>query len=731
MSASQIALGVVIGGVVSSSFGSSLKNVTSSLSDFESKIKKLSSEKISLKAQNDPANAMAISKINQELLSLRKSAKIKIALEGKKEELLAQRNSLLGVLGTAYILSTPIKAQMEIEQSQGEIASLGIDTKGIEAITQAGKKFSSEFAGTTTSDFIKASYDIKSGISSLSNEGVAEFTRLSAMTATATKSTTQEMTKLFALGYGIYGEQFKDDFEFGNKFSAAISKSVQAFRTDGSDLSSGLSTLGATATKMGVSLEEQLSVIGNAKGAFNSASEAATSYRAFLGSVGKAQEKLGISMTDSSGKMLPMNEILGKLKNSMGDLSEVKNMDTLKEAFGSDEAVKIITALIDKNGDLLKSQKEISEAMNEGTTITKKMADAMQKGQGFTLLSQQIGNLGATIGTIFMPAATLLASTIGGIVSVLGSAIERFPVVSSVIGGVVMGMFALVAVTKLATVTKTLFSIAYLTSKGILLGMPMVLGVLKIGYFALGGAMKFAGNGALWLGRALLMNPIGLAVAAIAGAVYLIYSNWEPIKMWFLNLWDGVKNIFNSALNDIQTVLSFSPLGLIVGAWGGIFEWFGSKFAFVTQGIETLKSAGASIAGFFGFGGDEKKDEKKQPSKVVTTLKNTTLAVATVGTLAATPNKAVVPPKINQAGTTYKQQVQTTKQNLSNTRNTTNTTAVSNKKDGGSIVINIHNPKITSKEEMKKMEIDIKKAVTIALKEKEQSGKNRAYKDVV
>lgn len=536
MSASQIALGVVIGGVVSSSFRSSLKNVTSSLSDFESKIKKLSSEKISLKAQNDPANAMAISKINQELLSLRKSAKIKIALEGKKEELLAQRNSLLGVLGTAYILSTPIKAQMEIEQSQGEIASLGIDTKGIEAITQAGKKFSSEFAGTTTSDFIKASYDIKSGISSLSNEGVAEFTRLSAMTATATKSTTQEMTKLFALGYGIYGEQFKDDFEFGNKFSAAISKSVQAFRTDGSDLSSGLSTLGATATKMGVSLEEQLSVIGNAKGAFNSASEAATSYRAFLGSVGKAQEKLGISMTDSSGKMLPMNEILGKLKNSMGDLSEVKNMDTLKEAFGSDEAVKIITALIDKNGDLLKSQKEISEAMNEGTTITKKMADAMQKGQGFTLLSQQIGNLGATIGTIFMPAATLLASTIGGIVSVLGSAIERFPVVSSVIGGVVMGMFALVAVTKLATVTKTLFSIAYLTSKGILLGMPMVLGVLKIGYFALGGAMKFAGNGALWLGRALLMNPIGLAVAAIAGAAYLIYSNWEPIKMWFLNL---------------------------------------------------------------------------------------------------------------------------------------------------------------------------------------------------
>ena len=759
MSASQIALGVVIGGIVSSSFGSSLKNVDSSLTKYQDKIKSLNKDKLILKAQNDPKNAAAISSINQQLLALRKSAKIRIALESKKEDLIAQKNSLLAVLGTAYVLSTPIKAQLEIEQSQGEIASLGIDEKGIAVITKSAKEFSNTFAGTTTSDFIKASYDIKSGIASLTDEGVAQFTKLSAMTATATKATTGEMTKLFALGYGIYKEQFSNDFEFGEKFSAAISKSVQAFRTDGADLSAGLSTLGAVATKLGVSLEEQLSIIGNAKGAFNSASEAATSYRAFLGSVGKAQEKLGITMTDATGKMLPMNQILKNLKDNMGDLTEVSNMDTLKNAFGSDEAVKIITALIDKNEDLVTSQKEINEAMNQGSSVTEKMAQAMQKGKGFELLGQQINNLGATIGKIFMPAATLLASTIGGIVGVLGSTIETFPVVSSVVGGLALGMFALVAVTKLATVTKTLFSMAFLTTKGVLMGYPIILSVLKVSYLALGSALKLAGTSALWLGRALMANPIGLAIGAIVMGATLIYTYWEPIKGFFSNLWIGIKGFFNDGLNVIKNIFSFSPLGLVFNsfepikgffsgfwdgikglfddglnviknifsfspleiiknAWSGVFDWFSAKFDFVLNGIEKLKNMGANVKDFFTFGSDKKSEDKTEVKKEV---KNTEIL------------KNAGDGKTVALGTGYTQALENSVNNsnykTSNT-NYTNNTSNNKKSESSTVVVNINNPTVQTKEQVKALEQDIKKAVDVALKEKERSNMNRTFKDV-
>ena len=182
----------------------------------------------------------------------------------------------------AGALAKPVSAFQEVERAKGELASLDIGEIGLSKIGREATKFSNQFAGTTKAQFISAAYDIKSGISSLSDEGVAKFTSLAAMTASATKSTSDEMTKLFALGYGIYRDQFKTDFDFGEKFSGAISTAVQAFRTDGSDLVSGLSTLGAVATKNGVSLAEQLAVLGVSKSAFKSASEAATSYRAFI-----------------------------------------------------------------------------------------------------------------------------------------------------------------------------------------------------------------------------------------------------------------------------------------------------------------------------------------------------------------------------------------------------------------------------------------------------------------
>ncbi|OHE09519.1 MAG: phage tail tape measure protein [Sulfurimonas sp. RIFOXYD12_FULL_33_39] len=624
MSLKAMGLGIVIGAAVSSSFKSSIGTAINSIGGLKEKINGLNSQRVELRKMDTESSKIELRKVNAELLKLKKDAIIHLKFETKKEELLAQKNAILGVLGTAMVIRAPIMAQMQVEQAQGEISSLGINEAGIQKITKAGREFSNQFAGTTTSDFIKASYDIKSGIASLSDEGVAKFTSLAAMTATATKASTSEMTKLFALGYGIYRDQFKSDFDFGEKFSAAISTSVMAFRTDGVDLSTGLSTLGAVATKFGVSLSEQLSIIGNAKGAFNSASEAATSYRAFLMNVGKAQEKLGVQMTDSQGKMLPMSQILESLKDKFGDLEKVENMDKLKEAFGSDEAVKIVTALIDKTKDLTASQKQINDEMEKGTSITKQMADAMQRGKGFELLGQQIGNLGASIGKIFMPAATLLASGIGVMVNGVDGFINTFPVLSSVIGGVAMGFFGLVAVIKIATITKTLFQMATIVLRGSLLAQIPVVNGLRLAFNRLsltkmltsaktgvltamqwayntaatvgsgaslkfGAALRFVGSGIAW---------IGLAVLAIAGAAYAIYTYWEPIKGFFSSVWNSVLSIFGAAKDGIKMALSFSPIGLIAMHWEpirGFFVWVWNSV------LSVFGQAWTAITGVLGF----------------------------------------------------------------------------------------------------------------------------------
>lgn len=156
----------------------------------------------------------------------------------------------------------PVEATFETRRALGELASLGV--QDLEAVENAARSFSDQWAGTSKADFISAAYDIKSGIASLSDEGVAEFTSLAALTAKATKSTAGEMTSLFATGYGIYKDYYSDlsDLEFGEMFSAGISNAVRAFKTSGSGMAQAIQNLGASATTAQVPLEEQLSVLG-------------------------------------------------------------------------------------------------------------------------------------------------------------------------------------------------------------------------------------------------------------------------------------------------------------------------------------------------------------------------------------------------------------------------------------------------------------------------------------
>ena len=192
--------------------------------------------------------------------------KLKTGIEALDNKFKEMTKSGFLMVGTGTVISksllTPVKATYETKKALGELASLGYED--LQLIENAAKDFSNEFAGTTKAQFITASYDIKSGISSLTDEGVAEFTKLAGLTAKATKSTIEEMTSLFATGYGIYKDYYSNlsDIEFGEMFSAGISKSVQQFKTTGSEMASAIESLGGTATSANVPLEEQLAILG-------------------------------------------------------------------------------------------------------------------------------------------------------------------------------------------------------------------------------------------------------------------------------------------------------------------------------------------------------------------------------------------------------------------------------------------------------------------------------------
>ncbi|TNC77541.1 phage tail protein [Janthinobacterium lividum] len=128
--------------------------------------------------------------------------------------------------------------------------------------------------------------------------------------------------------------------------------------------------------------------------------------------------------------------------------------------------------------------------------------------------------------------------------------------------------------------------------------MGMAGGVLTPILRGLGGAFMWVGRAVLWLGRAFMLNPIGLAVTAIAGAAFLIYKYWEPIKGFFTGIWSHVKTAFAGGIGRVNSlIVNWSPLGLFYRAFAGVLGWFGIALParFSDFGAGLLRSMASGI----------------------------------------------------------------------------------------------------------------------------------------
>lgn len=455
----------------------------------------------------------------------------------------------------------PVEATFETRRAIGELASLGV--KDLEAVENAARNFSDQWAGTTKADFISAAYDIKSGIASLSDEGVAQFTELSGLTAKATKSTIGEMTSLFATGYGIYKGYYDDltDLEFGEMFSAGIARSVQQFKTDGSQMASAIQTLGASATTSNVPLEEQLSILGMLQ-ATMSGSEAGTKYKAFLRSATKGGEALGLSFTDANNQLLSMPEILDLLRGKFGETMDAAEKMELQKAFGDTEAVALIDLLYNKTDDLQGNILDMYDALGSGTGVATEMANAINETEPerFERLTQRIQNVKESIGNSLLPTINDLMSTGETVLTKVGSWIEENQELVKVIMLVVLAIGGFLTIA--GTVAAVVGGVGLVITKAV-----SAFKILKAG-FGIARAALSPLIGSVWsFTAALLANPVTwvvIGIVALIAAIVLLYNKCE----WFRNLVNNILNFFREKLGAaFETAKAiFSGIGNVIGS---------------------------------------------------------------------------------------------------------------------------------------------------------------------
>ena len=455
----------------------------------------------------------------------------------------------------------PVEATFETRRAIGELASLGV--KDLEAVENAARNFSDQWAGTTKADFISAAYDIKSGIASLSDEGVAQFTELSGLTAKATKSTTGEMTSLFATGYGIYKGYYDDltDLEFGEMFSAGIARSVQQFKTDGSQMASAIQTLGASATTSNVPLEEQLSILGMLQ-ATMSGSEAGTKYKAFLRSATKGGEALGLSFTDANNQLLSMPEILDLLRGKFGETMDAAEKMELQKAFGDTEAVALIDLLYNKTDDLQGNILDMYDALGSGTGVATEMANAINETEPerFERLTQRIQNVKESIGNSLLPTINDLMSAGETVLTKVGSWIEENQELVKVIMLVVLAIGGFLTIA--GTVAAVVGGVGLVITKAV-----SAFKILKAG-FGIARAALSPLIGSVWsFTAALLANPVTwvvIGIVALIATIVLLYNKCE----WFRNLVNNILNFFREKLGAaFETAKAiFSGIGNVIGS---------------------------------------------------------------------------------------------------------------------------------------------------------------------
>jgi len=416
------------------------------------------------------------------------------------------------------------------QKALGEMASLGI--KDLRALEDAAEDFTNSWAGYSKAEFISAAYDVKSALSSLSDEAVGTFSAMAAITAKATKASIQEMVGTFTTGYGIFKPIMADmtDMEWAKAFSGAMAQTVASFKTTGAQMADAIKNIGAVAASSNVPLQEQLAILGQLQTTMPG-SEAGTLYRAFIMKAAEAGDKLGLSFVDSTGRLKGIISILEEIKGQFPDLSQAAAQVEIKKAFGSDEAVKFLLQISQGTEALESNIRSVAQAMKTGTAVTEEMARAMNIdiGSQFQVLRQQVRNLAEILGRTLLPVVTPIIQGISKAVLFFQKLARSTPGLTRVLLTLSMALGAVLVVVG-----------GVIAAAGTI---GLMLPVIKAGLAAIGAVV--AGVGSAFVTYFL---PVVAIIGAVVLAVYLLKRAWETnfagIRDTILGAWEKVKLVF-------------------------------------------------------------------------------------------------------------------------------------------------------------------------------------------
>ncbi|MCL9820920.1 phage tail tape measure protein [Helicobacter sp. 14348-15] len=551
-------------------------------------------------------NTKLLSNTQKQLSQIGKS------LDSYREKIDNFKGSLLEKVATAGALIAPIKVAIDFESSMAEVKK----------VTELSKGHSLEALSEDILNLSKRLPMAVDGIAAL----VAEGGKLGLASKEALKF--GEVAASMGVAFEISAEEAGENI---GKMMASLGANVEGIKR----LGDSMNFLADKGASDGKNLIEIISRMGGTAKVIGLSEDSMVALAATLDEVGLASEVAGTALNDMFMKLsradtLGADEAFARLGLSAGEMREmmardsskaiktllesIKQLDsqdqinTIGEIFGTgDGTIRSIIALSSNVERYTELVKMASSEEKKGSMDRELINKATTTASVLQIMGNHFKSISITLGQNFLPIVKSIASGISWFLDGFESIIKNFPTLSSVIfvgvgafmalsvaipavlfawnlmalniltaqKNFILAKNAIFALSNAIWVKNAALIVATLSTKAYnlaSLGLFKVLGILATGFKALGGAIAF-------VGKAMLLNPIGLiitAISALIGGVYLVYKHWGGIKEFFAGIFSYVGGLIKSFIEGFKSVFEF-----IGGAISGVKDFFG--FGEITQ----------------------------------------------------------------------------------------------------------------------------------------------------
>lgn len=475
--------------------------------------------------------------------------------------------SIGGMLAPAFDMFNALQEQ----------SARGIDSVVLKTVQRDALAFSTTY-GTVATDFVSSTAEINSAIAGLTGQELPKVTKVANLMAFEMQSSTAEtaefMRQMFA--------NFRTDadslgkVQFAEQLAGKMTLMRQRFGLEMGMVKDLMEGARGAGTNYGVGMNEQLAVMGELSRTLGT--EASSAYEGFMTSAIEGGKKLGLSFTDTAGKMLSMPDILTKLQGKYGQSLEgnLKAQKELDDAFGDSSAV--VKQLY---GNVAVLQRNITELGGaDGLRRTQEAAAKLVKPMDrFMAIIRAVQ---IAIGLTLVPVLNPLLDWAARMGQTFARWMSLFPNIAHVVGWVAMAVLGFAAVGALLNIVMGL-------SAFILTGWGAALKLVS-------GALTVVRTAAMLAGAAInvMSWPVLLIIGAIALLVagcYLLVKNWDTVKAavmdtaafqavaqavsWLANLFASVWEYISAGWNSFIALLTgFSPLDALSGMASGIMKLF-------------------------------------------------------------------------------------------------------------------------------------------------------------